>query len=496
MAAGRAQVHSEGPDISYSQKYVATTVDQLWEYASLQPEDRVRRFPSRTKCACPECDNTMRPHYSTTPTPEQTEEMTKTKPHLDWTEGETDIWKEEEAGLNAEDTKAWVLDEGAPQYQINTETKEIRRVSDKMVVKRTSTKRKIMIKKPTIRAPGRLVCVRCRDIIYCSIKCAQLDHGRHRIECDNESSDILKRVILEDDAGVQYLVDKDPLVAFKHFGGHSIWSFAELIGNQYILATLRAAIEARYFVYACPAVGDPDKFAAIINMGFWDDVQKLPINTPKSIKAMATKALEDHGKRQFKREAQRQFWEVSQVTAEMEELDLGKYQLDVDDVEQAIVSNDTERFEMILSRRPDVVDFDVAIQFANENKYEFMAGWISARKANGVEKPLESTLKGQDTVVSSNRLTEEERKETLPALRDSREGTERKTEHNKPSPGLSLDPEKGTDNKAGLGLEADEGSDTSEDLEQDDGELDELDDFHIQPLDPQQTPANHEAKTQ
>lgn len=81
----------------------------------------------------------------------------------------------------------------------------------------------------------RIVCHKCRDILYCSQKCARRDKYRHAVECAYVKSDILKCVINEDTVGVTQFLMADPKLSTKSFGGHYILHWARRAGYQPII---------------------------------------------------------------------------------------------------------------------------------------------------------------------------------------------------------------------------------------------------------------------
>lgn len=94
-----------------------------------------------------------------------------------------------------------------------------------------------------VKRTGRVVCRKCRDILYCSQACARSDSKRHAIECAANAPDILKCTINEDTAGVVVLLRRDPTLASKTFGGHAILEWAQRVGHEPTVRAIEAVLE-------------------------------------------------------------------------------------------------------------------------------------------------------------------------------------------------------------------------------------------------------------
>lgn len=204
----------------FSQAYHYTHVDGLWEYANL-PEDQRISLHKRVACGRPDCKNLLK-------APLTDAELSEIALGGDG--------KVAAAEPREHDDVTWV---SVDRHFMGADG-EI-----KSVVKQMRVTKKVM------RPPNRLVCPRCRDILYCSNLCAKHDKKRHTVECDRNRPDILKCVINQDYAGVKLILAADEKQALRFFGTegkeHSIWEFAVAIGHTWVTGAIGKVLEA-FFV--------------------------------------------------------------------------------------------------------------------------------------------------------------------------------------------------------------------------------------------------------
>lgn len=103
-------------------------------------------------------------------------------------------------------------------------------------------------KKKKEKFGGRLICPKCRDILYCSNRCAALDKIRHTLECEQNEPDILKCLVNEDHAGVAARLQADPKLVLMPFGKGHLLAWAKRCQYDEMVDMINALLEQTFLL--------------------------------------------------------------------------------------------------------------------------------------------------------------------------------------------------------------------------------------------------------
>lgn len=365
--------------IQCSQAYHVATLDQIWEYVQ-RPRYNRYSLNDRKECNQTDCKNTIL---------QPNEFPHDERLHHDVAYRTETTFVETEVGIT--DEGEWK--EESEEYEVN-EKKELRRKRDHMVITRTPEEKRIRTTEPHTRRPGRFICKRCRDAIYCSKDCAFVDHARHSRECSETSPDILKCLVNEDIEGVRMILQqKGQIEALRFFGTHSLWEFAEEIDNLTITSDLAVALQFAIEVMSKTSHFDRESkkwestVRRVFEAGFVPsmDIQShawfIKTHFGPEYLDVCAKSTE----RAYKRNKRREFQELAYFTETVDFSGVADMWLTRDSVYEAVIQEDTEEYTRIHRLRKDLIDYERDIKWAQEEKLPFMAEWLQVDLQLGVE---------------------------------------------------------------------------------------------------------------
>ncbi len=376
--------------------YHVATVDELWEYANRPQWNRIS-LETRKQCAQQDCENIVTQHSDYKYDEEKGETVKFPREHYDvsW----STVEEAEEKEIRVDFLGDWKHEREG--YEVN-DKKELRRTRDSMVIEFVKVTKRVRSSEKVMRLPERLICTSCRDVIYCSEACAKVDAERHAAVCSKNPPDILKCVINEDNKGVEdVLITQGNTEALRFFAGHSLYEYAEALHTPDILSTLQSALNnVSYAACMCYAIGDKAHGIELLERVFKTlAVPSLEVS-PCLEKMIFTEFKERYQQAQ-KDKAQRihelnkrfEFQCAIRAREEMDVDGLGDLYLSEKDVQEAILNQDTERYDHIHELRPELIDYKRDVEFADSD--EFMREWLLADLQTGLDACVTLMEKGR-----------------------------------------------------------------------------------------------------